>query len=244
MEPIDPITFQVLWSRLISIADEMARTLVRTAFSPAVTDGQDYSCGLYDHTARILAQSTQATPGLIHSMPSSLREYLKVIPIESLVPGDVLICNDPWINSGHTPDVYVATPFFRRDVLIGFAMNGAHHIDMGGRVYSPESKEVFEEGLIIPPTHLMRAGRPNEEFWRLLERNVRLPDKVVGDLRAQMAANHVGGKRVLEMIEAPTPRLAVATRRPDRLAHGCEHEARHRRPAGWSLPPRDRDRGA
>lgn len=197
---LDPITFQVLWSRLVSIADEMAVTLVRTAFSPAVGDGHDYACALYDGDGEMLVQSTHCTPGLIGSMPVVMRQMLKDYPAEALREGDVLICNDPWVGSGHTPDIFIGTPVFHEGRLVAFAVNAAHHIDVGGRVYSTESREVFEEGLIIPPTKLVDAGTPNGNLLRLLERNVRLPDKVLGDLRAQMAANHVGGRRLVELL--------------------------------------------
>lgn len=198
----DPITFQVLWSRMVSIADEIATTLVKTAFSPAVGDGRDYACALYDVHGRMLAQSTHCTPGIIGSMPFVVREFLRVYPVESLAPGDTLICNDPWFGAGHTPDIFIATPIFRDErSLVGFAVNAAHHIDVGGRVYSPESKEVFEEGVIIPVSKLYAAGRPNDELLRLIRRNVRLPDKVIGDLRAQMAANWVGAQRVLALLD-------------------------------------------
>jgi N-methylhydantoinase B len=198
----DPITFQVLWSRLVSIADEIATTLVKTAFSPAVGDGRDYACALYDVQGRWIAQSTHCTPGIIGSMPFVMREFLRTYPAESLSPGDTLICNDPWFGSGHTPDIFIATPIFRADgALVGFAVNAAHHIDVGGRVYCPESKEVFEEGVIIPVSKLYRGGRPNDELFRLIRRNVRLPDQVLGDLHAQMASNWVGAQRVLALLE-------------------------------------------
>jgi N-methylhydantoinase B/oxoprolinase/acetone carboxylase alpha subunit len=197
----DPITFQVLWSRLVSIADEIATTLVKTAFSPAVGDGQDYACALYDSRGRMLAQSTHCTPGIIGSMPFVMREFLRVYPAATLAPGDVLICNDPWFGAGHTPDIYIATPIFRGADLVAYAVNAAHHIDVGGRVYCPESREVFEEGVMVPVSKLYRAGEPNDELLRLLQRNARLPDKLMGDLRAQMAANWVGAQRVLGLLE-------------------------------------------
>jgi len=197
----DPITFQVLWGRLVSIADEIATTLVKTAFSHVVRDNHDYSCALYDAEGRMLAQSTQCTPGQIGAMPRLMRDVLAAHPPETLAPGDVLITNDPWLGSGHTPDVYVCTPIFRGDRLVGFAVNSAHHIDIGGRLSAPDAREVFEEGLIIPITRLYARGEPNEDLFRLIARNCRLADKVIGDLRAQLAANHVGARRFVEMLE-------------------------------------------
>ena len=199
--PFDPITFQVLWSRLISIADEVAATLVKTAFSHVVRDNHDYSIGLYDVEGRMLAQSTQCTPGQIGAMPSVMKDFLARYPAATLVPGDVLITNDPWFGSGHTPDVFVAAPAFRGPRLVGFAVNSAHHIDFGGRLSAPDARDVYEEGLIIPIMKLYAAGQPNADLFDMIARNVRMPDKVIGDLRAQIAANWVGTRRLVELMD-------------------------------------------
>jgi N-methylhydantoinase B len=193
--PFDPITFQVLWSRIVSIADEVAATLVKTAFSHVVRDNHDYSCGLYDADGRMLAQSTQCTPGQIGAMPRVMKDFLARYPAATLAPGDVLITNDPWFGSGHTPDVFVGAPIFRRDRLVGFAVNSAHHIDFGGRLSAPDARDVYEEGLIIPIAKL------SPDLLELIARNVRMPDKVIGDLRAQIAANWVGARRLVELME-------------------------------------------
>lgn len=198
---LDPITFQVLWSRIVSIADEVAATLVKTAFSHVVRDNHDYSCGLYDAEGRMLAQSTQCTPGQIGAMPRVMHDFLARFPAPTLVPGDVMITNDPWFGSGHTPDVFVGTPIFRGDRLVGFAVNSAHHIDFGGRLSAPDARDVYEEGLIIPIAKLFDAGVPNDPLFELIARNVRLPDKVIGDLRAQLAANWVGSRRLVELMD-------------------------------------------
>ena len=199
--PFDPITFQVLWSRLISIADEVSATLVKTAFSHVVRDNHDYSIGLYDAEGRMLAQSTQCTPGQIGAMPKVMKDFLKRYPAETLVPGDILITNDPWFGSGHTPDVFVAAPAFRGTRLIGFSVNSAHHIDFGGRLSAPDARDVYEEGLIIPIMKLYAAGQPNTDLFDMIARNVRMPDKVIGDLRAQIAANWVGARRLVELMD-------------------------------------------
>ena len=125
----DPLTFQILWSRAITIADEMSATLVRTAFSSVVRDNHDYAVAIYDAGGRMLAQSNQCTPGQLGAMPLFVADCLKQYPAETLEPGDVLITNDPWVGSGHTPDIYLATPLFRDGNLAGFAANSAHHID-------------------------------------------------------------------------------------------------------------------
>ena len=199
---MDPVTFQVVWSRLVSVADEIATTLVKTAFSLVVRDNHDYACGLYDSKGRMLAQSTQCTPGQAGSTPRVMLDMLEHYPPESLDEGDILISNDPWIGAGHSPDVFVAQPIFHQSRLVGFACTCAHHIDMGGRLAATDARDVYEEGIIIPVSKLVRRGEPNDELFRLLRRNVRAADKVIGDLRAQIAANHAGVVGVRRLLDA------------------------------------------
>jgi N-methylhydantoinase B/oxoprolinase/acetone carboxylase alpha subunit len=200
-DTLNDLRFQVLWSRLVSVADEIATTLVKTAFSLIVRDNHDYACALYDSRGQMLAQSTQCTPGQAGSTPSVMRDMLSVYPVETLVDGDVLICNDPWIGAGHSPDVFIATPIFHRGTLVGFACTCAHHVDMGGRLGATDARDVYEEGIIIPVSKLIRAGVSNDEMFRLITRNVRTPEKVMGDLRAQISANHVGAAGIRRMMD-------------------------------------------
>ena len=109
----DPVTFQVLWSRAVSIADEMATTLMQTAFSTVVRDNHDFAVGLYDADGDLVAQANQSTPGQLFCMQRVMRDLLDAHPADTLAPGDVLIANDPWLGSGHTPDIFIATPTFR-----------------------------------------------------------------------------------------------------------------------------------
>jgi N-methylhydantoinase B len=197
----DPIRLQVIWSRLASVADEIATTLERTAFSLIVRDNKDYACALYDSRGVMLAQSTQCTPGQAGSTPSVIAEMLACYPPETLVEGDVLVCNDPWIGAGHCPDLFLATPIFNDGVLVGFACTCAHHTDMGGRLGSTDARDVYEEGIIIPVSKLYRAGERNDELFRLLRRNVRMADKVLGDIDAQVSANHVGAVGILRLLK-------------------------------------------
>jgi N-methylhydantoinase B len=197
----DAIRLQVVWSRLISVADEIATTLERTAFSLIVRDNQDYACALYDARGVMLAQSSQCTPGQAGSTPTVIGEMLATYPADTLEDGDILICNDPWVGAGHAPDVFVATPLFRLGGLVGFACTCAHHADMGGRLGATDAREVYEEGVIIPVSKLWRAGVRNDELYRLLARNVRMSEKVLGDISAQIAANRVGGKGIVALMD-------------------------------------------
>lgn len=200
-QAFDAIRLQVMWSRLISVADEIATTLERTAFSLIVRDNQDYACALYDARGTMLAQSSQCTPGQAGSTPTVIREMLDTYPAETLEDGDILICNDPWVGAGHAPDVFVATPIFHHGRLVGFACTCAHHADMGGRLGATDAREVYEEGVIIPVSKLWRAGERNDELYRLLARNVRMSEKVLGDISAQIAANRVGAKGIVALME-------------------------------------------
>ena len=195
------IDFQILWTRIISIADEMAITLVRTAFSHVVRENQDYGCGIYDADGRMMAQSTQCKPGHIGAMPIVVQDMLEKYPADSLVPGDVLITNDPWLGAGHTPDIFITTPVFSDGKLLGFACNCAHHIDIGGRMGAPDARQVYEEGIIIPISKLYQAGQANDGLFELIHRNVRMPEKVIGDLRAQLAANDVAAQRLVALVQ-------------------------------------------
>jgi N-methylhydantoinase B len=144
--------------------------------------------------------SVTGTPGHINSMARCIRHFLDVYPAQTLVPGDVLITNDPWKTSGHFHDVTVVTPIFRQGELVAFFGTICHLADIGGRPFSADARELFEEGRFIPITRLFAAGEPNEELLKILRANVREPEAVVGDLYAMTAGNDVGGERLLEFM--------------------------------------------
>ena len=200
-EHYDPITLEIIWNRLISIVDEAAATLLRTSFSTVLRESNDFACVLLDSRGNSLAQSTLSVPSFIGTLPISLKKFLEIFPPESLEPGDVIISNDPWICSGHLPDVTMAMPIFRKDKLIAFAGSIGHAPDMGGRIRSGDSTEIYEEGLQIPPSKLVKAGQWNEDLVNMIKRNVRVPDMVMGDFRAQIAADEQLGRRLLDLVE-------------------------------------------
>lgn len=193
---LDPITLEMLWQRLNSTVDEVAAALVRTSFSTVVRDVNDYACAVFDARARLLAQSADCTPGLCGPLGTMLRHMLSVCPPDLLEPGDVLMGNNPWMGTGHHNDVSVATPAFHGGRLIGFAMCAVHHVDIGGRRATTESRDNYEEGLRIPVCKVYRAGVANEDVLAFVRENVRSSDKVIGDLRAQFGANHVAVQRL------------------------------------------------
>ena len=200
---IDPITLSVLWSGLVSITDDMGSALRRTAFSEAVREGDDFSTGLFDRQARMIAQGNLSV-GHLGAMPYAVKHVLDYFPVEELRPGDCILLNDSFLGSGHYPDCYMTTPVFMDGDLVGFAVNSAHHVDMGGAV--PGSQivtgvtEAYQEGLRILPVRIIREGEIQEDVMRLILGNVRLPEIVKGDLLAQRNTNAVGAQRLTKMI--------------------------------------------
>jgi N-methylhydantoinase B len=202
---IDPITLTVVWNSLISTAEEMSGALRRTAFSEAVREGEDFSAGIFDARARLIAQGNN-TPGHLGAMPYVVKSVLDYIPLDELDPGDAIVTNDSYIGGGHYPDFYMVMPVFEGRELLGYVVNTAHHVDVGGATPGSQAvqgvTEAFQEGIRILPVRLIRRGEFEEDLMRVILGNVRLPDKVRGDLRAQRNANHVGAERLRALYRA------------------------------------------
>lgn len=199
MSTIDPIQLEIYWSRAIAIANEMMATLIRTSFSTVIRVNRDCSAAVFDERGQMLAQPDHSAPAHIGCMPGVMKCILERFPPETIQNGDVFITNDPWIGAGHTPDIYIASTVFSNDRLIGFVVTVAHHLDIGGRLGSTDSQDVYEEGLMIPLLKLYEAGRRNESAFQIIAENVRMPHIVLGDLDAQLAANQVGATRLIEL---------------------------------------------
>ena len=198
---LDPVTLEILWSRLITVTNEQAAALQRTSFTPIVREAGDLSAAVFDARGRMLAQAVTGTPGHINSLATSMHHFVAAFPPEELEPGDVLITNDPWLTAGQLNDLSVVTPVFRDGRVIEFFGNTCHAVDIGGRGLSADASEVYEEGLAIPMTKLFIADEPNEELFRIIAANVRAPDEVLGDLHAQVAGNLVGAERLIEYLD-------------------------------------------
>ena len=188
MEELDPITVEVLWTRLISVIDEAGLTLHRTSFSTVVRESHDYTCMVLAPDGQAVAQATRSIPSFIGTLPTSVKAFLRKYPAETLRPRDVMISNDPWIGTGHLPDVTLATPIFHEARLVGFAGAVAHMSDIGGRRRAPDSKDIYEEGLQIPILKLYEAGKANQTLFEIIRQNVRTPDEVTGDIHAMVGA--------------------------------------------------------
>ncbi|MBC8178184.1 MAG: hydantoinase B/oxoprolinase family protein [Desulfobacteraceae bacterium] len=199
-QKFDPITLEILWRRLISIVDEADTTVARTAFSSLLRDAHDYTCMFTDRKGRELAQGSFATPGQSGAMALGIKNLVKKLPEDSFGPGDVYITNDPWALAGHLNDVCVMSPIFHEDKLIGWTACVFHHSDIGGRV-SSDNQDVFEDGLFIPLIKLEEGGVLNQAVVDMIQWNVRTPEEVTGDIRSQIAANHVCSEKICQMLD-------------------------------------------
>jgi len=197
----DPVTTEILWSKLISLLDEAATTLVRAAFSPVIREANDFACVLTDPMGHSLGESGLSAPSFLNTIPITIRAFIEHHPLDTLKPGDVLITNDPWLASGHLPDVTVAMPIFYRGCIVAFAGVCAHMTDMGGRQRSTDARELFEEGLQIPICKLIDAHEPNKLVLSFISENVRVPQDVIGDLTAATSALEICQRRVSEMLD-------------------------------------------
>lgn len=215
---IDPLTLEILWQRLITVADQMSTTLARTAFSSTITASNDYGCVLIDAEGHCIAHAHRSLPIFNRTMPYTCRIVRERFGRENIRPGDVFISNDPWQNAGHHPDITVITPIFKGGKLVGFAASIAHHADVGGSIDTNRVTDSFEEGLLIPLVHLYREGEINQTVLEFVSANVRLPTAVIGDIHAQAAANQTGAERCLALLdEYDLPDLdAVSTAIQDR----------------------------
>ena len=223
----DAITLSILWSRLLAIVDEAGTTLQRTAFSTVTRESNDFAVVLMNRRGQSVAQSGISVPSFLGVLPMLTQALLKdYFPPESWQEGDVVMTNDPWLCAGHKPDIGLVSPIFRKGQLIGFIGTIAHSPDMGGSLWGAGARDLYEEGLMVPPTKLYDAGKPNETLFRLIEANVRAARQTLGDIRAQVAANDQGIRSLqrlmdemnMDDIEALSDQIIEATEKAMREA--------------------------
>ncbi len=198
----DPFTLEVVKNALASIADEMAATIQRTARSFVVKEALDYSTALFDGAGRLIAQGT-CLPLHMGAMPHAILAMQNHFG-DDMRPGDIYVSNDPWDGSTHLPDVVCVKPIFLAEKLVGFAAALAHQTDIGGRVAggnASDSTEIYQEGLRLPPIRLYENGEPCETVFRIIARNVRVPETVVGDIRSEVSACMIGERQLLDLID-------------------------------------------
>jgi N-methylhydantoinase B len=197
----DPFTLEIVKNALGSIADEMAMTVARTARSFVVKEALDFSTAIFNADGELIAQGT-CLPLHMGAMPFAIAASRRAFE-GRMRPGDIYIMNDPWDGSTHLPDVVCVKPVFLGPALVGYAATLAHQTDIGGRVAggnASDSTEIYQEGLRLPPVKLYDAGEPVEAIFRIIERNVRVPKTVIGDIRSEVAACTTGERQLLALI--------------------------------------------
>lgn len=197
---IAEIRMQVMWNRLISVVEEQALTLIRTAFSTSVREAGDLSAGVFTPDGRMLAQAVTGTPGHVNTMAEAVLNFLAAIPRDEMFEGDTYVTNDPWLGTGHLHDITMVSPSFLDGELVGFFACTAHVVDVGGRGFGADGKSVYEEGIQIPIMKFAERGVVNRDLIRLLRANVREPNQVVGDFYSLSACNEVGHRRLVDMM--------------------------------------------
>ena len=226
----DPITFELFKNALFAIADEMALTICRTTYSGVLRDNMDFSTAIADADGRLVAQGL-TLPGHLGSIPTALAVVVERFKGD-IDPGDAFIMNDPFDGGMHLPDIFIFKPIFAGARRIAFAATICHHGDVGGRVpgsNASDSTEIFQEGLRIPPLKMYAAGQRNDTLSALIEKNVRIPVQVLGDLRAQLAACHIAERELLDLIarhgiEASERYMAEVIDYAERLARAAVRE--------------------
>jgi 5-oxoprolinase (ATP-hydrolysing) len=197
----DSVSLEIMWSRLVTVVEEMWHTICRTAFSLIVSEAQDFACDLLDAQGDSLAHSPRAMPVFNLTLPRAVKALLEKFPPETLKPGDVLVTNDPWLCAGHLFDIAVVTPVFRAGALVALTGTVGHVGDIGGTKDSLRAREIYEEGIQIPPMMLYRAGVPNADLFTLIAENVRKSEEVLGDIHSFIAANALGAERLIAFMD-------------------------------------------
>jgi len=202
MADTDPVTREVIKNALMSIADSMAWTVLRTARSAVVKDGMDFSTALFTADGQQVAQGL-TVPSHLGSMVPALEGVMRAFG-EDVRPGDIFVNNDPYEGGSHLPDIFVFKPIFVDGMLVGWSHAIGHQTDIGGRVAGGvvcDNREIYQEGLILPPIKLYDQGNLNQAVWRILEKNVRVPHMVLGDVKALLAAVRLGEREFLSLME-------------------------------------------
>ena len=194
------VAYQIMWNRLISVVEEQAQALIRTAFSTSVREAGDLSAGVYDAAGNMLAQAVTGTPGHVNAMADAVPHFIREIGLHTMAEGDVYITNDPWMGTGHLHDITVVTPAFHNHTLVGFFGCTAHVVDIGGRGFGADGNSIYEEGIQIPIMRFAVKGVVDQTLVRLLRVNTREPDQLIGDIYALATCNEIGQRRLSDML--------------------------------------------
>jgi N-methylhydantoinase B len=205
----DFITLEVIKSALVYASEEMGIAVRNSAYSPNIKERLDHSCALFDARGRLIAQA-EHIPVHLGSLPWGLKRMLEAIEQQhgGVRPGEMWVANDPYVTGTHLNDVTVIRPVFARGTLVGYAANKAHHTDVGGAApgsMPADAADLFAEGVVVPPMRLLVDEEPNAETIALFASNSRTPSARGGDLRAQIAGNYTGERRLLELYDRYGP---------------------------------------
>ena len=199
MTNADPVTLEVVGNYLVSAVREMGTTLMRTAYSTIIRESMDCTAALFDPAGQLIAQADHV-PSHQGTLSHAAKHVLGTMTVE---PGDVIILNHPYMGGTHHPDIMIFKPIFEGETLVAMAGSLGHHLDVGGRSpgsVATDARDVFEEGLMIPPLKLVKRGQPVDEILAMIAANIRVPHQTMGDIRAQIAAVTVGERRYLELV--------------------------------------------
>jgi N-methylhydantoinase B len=222
---VDPITVSVVQHRLEAIVREMGEAMLRTSYSQILNSSRDFSVSLFDGEGRLVAQ-TDHIPVHVGALPAALagvRDYFG----DQIRPGDLLLINDPYWGGSHLPDLTVILPIFAGDAPAFWAVNRAHHSDIGGSThgaYNPEATEIWQEGIRVPPIKLVEEGRLRADIENMLAVNVRHLRSFLGDLRAQVGSVRVAERRLRRVLDEFGPGTAAAAM--TEILDGAERQAR------------------
>lgn len=225
LRELDPIKFETIRYALIAATEEMAAALRRSAYSTNIKTRADFSCALFDREIRVIAQSfSQAAHlgSIVELVPRALHEY----GLDRLNPGDAIVTNHPYMGGVHLNDVTVISPVHHEQILLGYVASLAHHVDVGGG--APASvgayREVYQEGVIIPPIRILENGELVEDIFRLILSQIRSKHETAGDFRAQLAANNTGVQRLVSLLARHGPDTTAYV---DELLGYAERRTRH-----------------
>jgi N-methylhydantoinase B len=198
---LDGIRMQILWNKLMAIADEAAVALKRTSFSTVLRESNDFAVILLDRNGDSLCHGTLSVATFSGIASTTVKHLLRTKGRDWFHEGDAVMTNDPWLATGHKPDISIVTPIFYRGRLVGFVGSSGHVADIGGIGQSPDAHSLFEEGLGIPPLKFLTADGYNDTLVQMIRENVRVPDEVIGDCNAQISAARLASRRIGELLE-------------------------------------------
>ncbi len=201
MKQFDPVSLEIMWSRMLNIAEEMWTTVLRTSVSTIIASANDFGCEILDEKGRSIAHAYRSMPVFNMTMPNVTKAVLEKYPVDELSPGDVFLTNDPWLCAGHLPDLGIVTPVFYQGRFVGFTGNIANTSDIGGSLDPKSVRDSYEEGIFFPICKLYDGYKPNELVFDMFRHNVRAPEMVLTDIEAQVAANEEGAKRVVDFLD-------------------------------------------